>query len=291
MDLDERNILRVKDFVNNQTRSKELNSILDPFTFDNVTVDDVVKCCICFEITRFPIIFNCGHMECGECFHKDFTKRARRQNTNYFTRCPLCKDMIDPHHVFTLSQWMNLYPNSAVSKFYSKLRVRCSNVGCNLFINFTDLNEHEMLKCSYRLIKCPANNCPVVARPQILIVHTVNCPLNLIWCASCNERLTVIATGHSCAKSLQRARLLGQSVKNNEYTISDNHGLKSGDIILPPLKQLIKQDFDAVEKTLNVVRHNRALAIMNQPQTIPELDQPLVEEWLIDESTQAEAPI
>jgi hypothetical protein len=290
MELDERNIKRVIYFINNQTRFKELSINLDPFTFDNVTVHDSVNCCICFEVSRFPIIFSCGHLECCTCFYDDFTKRGRRKDTNYFTWCPICKNILNPFNVYTLSQWLNLYPNSAVSKFYNTLQVRCSNVGCNLFINFSELNEHEMLKCSRRLIRCPANLCPVIARQEILINHTINCPLNLVWCSSCNERLTVIASGHSCAKALQRSRLLGKCVSNGEYFISDNHALKNGDIILPLLKPIIKHDITTLEKLLDAVRHNRALAIINAPQTIRELDEPLTDDFLIDESTQAEAP-
>jgi hypothetical protein len=153
-----------------------------------------------------------------------------------------------------------------------------------------DLNDHEMLKCSQRLIHCPANQCPVFARQEILIIHSINCPLNLIWCSGCNEKVSVVAAAHSCSKSLQRARLLGQNPKFNEYFVSDCHGLNNGDVILPKLKPIIKQDVDAVEKCLNLVRYNRALAIMNQPQTMGELDEPAIDDFLIDETTQAEAP-
>ena len=149
---------------------------------------------------------------------------------------------------------------------------------------------HELLKCSYRHIRCPANNCKVTARPELMIVHASNCPLQVVWCSVCAERISVIATGHSCEKMLQRNKLLGRvrTVESNYLSYVD--GLYSGDIVLPQLNSHVRHDQQALEQIFNVIRINRGLEVMKHPQPPPlptlSLSLPQIPDFLIDESTQ-----
>ena len=299
MEFDELNLERIRKWVNNQTRHTDLPKSLDPCEFDNVLPSEVQKCSTCFEVPRYPLIFPCGHIECSSCYRDDFKIRAIRLGEDFITTCPICRAQVNPFNVKTLMQEINSNPESPVVKFYQKLNVRCSNKDCNLFITFSDLTDHELLKCSHRNIRCPASNCWVTARPEIMCIHACNCPLQVVWCAVCAIRISVIATGHSCEKMLQRNILLGRQRTAESIYFTNVHRFYSGDVVLPPLKPIVRFDQQTLDLIFNVIRITRGLAIMNQPQQIratrinnqqppltlpPSL--PPIADFLIDETTQ-----
>ena len=290
MELDERNISRVISWVNNQVRFQPLSANLDPQLFYNVTPDQVIKCAVCFEVPRVPVVFTCGHSLCCDCYQTDFDERACHRNDEYYCQCPVCRAEVNPFNTRTILQEISLNPDSSISKFYSSLNIKCSNVGCNLYFNYRDINEHEMLKCSMRIIKCPAAKCPCVSKVDIMRVHAVNCSHNHFWCSTCMEKMSVVAC-HGCKRNLKRYKLGGGSISN--YYLNYVHGLDDGDIILPERQCIPRNDLNVLELVRNKVRIDRGLRIMNKSPLIKDFNAPPIPDdddegnnFLFDETTQ-----
>jgi len=291
MELYEGNITRVTNWVNNQVRNQPLSANLDPLLFDNVTPEQVMKCCTCFEVPRFPIVLTCGHLQCCDCYQTDFIERSRRRNEAYYCPCPVCRAEVNPFNTRTILQELSLNAESSVSKFYLSLNIKCSNVSCNLYYNFQDISDHEMLKCSMRNIKCPTVKCPCISKVDVMRVHAINCWFNYFWCSTCMEKISVVVTYHDCKRNLKRYKLGGGSSSN--YYLNYLHGLEDGDIVLPERQVLPRNDLNVLEFVRNKVRIDRGLRIMNKSPLIKAFDAPVIPDdddeglnFLFDETTQ-----
>jgi hypothetical protein len=240
MELSEHNVAQLRNWVIRKSRITDLPNVIDASLIQNLDNERAQRCCICLEIARFPIIFPCGHFECSACHVGDFTARAIRRGSLYYSPCPLCRADVSPFKAHTLQQEIALSSSSSadssnVVRFYSELRVHCSNAGCDKTLPYAELNRHEMLLCAHRIIQCPARHCPCYARPDVIIAHTINCPLHYTWCAHCHEGISVTVAGHSCEKILQRSILLGKYRTKEDFHLADIHAEKHGNIILPQL--------------------------------------------------------
>ena len=270
MDLNEENIQRLTSWVNKEARKEEIKTIIDPTNCDFLTADTVVLCPACFDIPRFPLIFSCGHLECHKCYMADFKTRARRRGSTFFTICPMCRAEVRPETVLTASLEIKHHPNSKISKFYSGLRVQCSNFGCNQFIPYTQLTQHEVFQCPERNIQCPAESCPCIGRPKELLSHTIICPLHHIYCNTCESVWPVTVFGHNCIKVLQAKRITNIDSLNKTIQLTDNHTEPNDSVILPDLKSIARPDEEALQTILNVVRFNRGRLIFGRGSNIPE---------------------
>ena len=181
----QRNKDRLSAWVARQARLRDPVSSNDPCLIENPDHSTVFRCPACFDIPRFPIIASCKHVLCHECFVKMFHAQLFNIDNNYFTKCPECRKSLSPEDVHTFFQEKLANPASAVVKFYSSIRELCDNGGCNKFISYENLFDHEFFQCPFRRIACPAERCPSIAPPDLTLRHSLKCPLHFIWCGTC----------------------------------------------------------------------------------------------------------
>ena len=191
-ELSQRNKDRLAAWVARQARLRDPVSSIDPCLIENPDHSSVFRCPACFDIPRFPIIASCKHVLCHDCFIKMFHAQLFSIGNNYFTTCPESCKNLSPDDVHTFSQEKLANPTSAVFAFYNSIRVLCDNTGCNKFISYDSLFNHEFYLCSFRRIACPAECCPSVAPPDLTLRHTLNCPLHFTWCGTCLNKFTYV---------------------------------------------------------------------------------------------------
>ena len=62
-----------------------------------------------------------------------------------------------------------------------------------------------MFECPHRSILCPAQGCRFIIILNTVIIHSINCPVYLLYCAFCKLLYNVSVLSHDCnvIKSLQ----------------------------------------------------------------------------------------
>ena len=150
--------------------------------------------------------------------------------------------------------------------------MHCSNLGCNQFIPYTQLTQHEVFQCPERNIQCPAESCPCIGLPKDLLAHTINCPLHHIYCNTCETVWPVTVFGHYCNKVLQAKRITNINSLNKTIHLTENHTEPNDSVLLPDLKSIARPDEEALQKILNVVRFNRGRLSFGRGSNIPEDD-------------------
>jgi hypothetical protein len=275
-EFNQRNKDRLAAWVAQQPRIRNPKLTIDPLQIQNPDHNNVVRCPVCFDIPRFPIISICNHILCNECFVKNFTSKIINRGYDYFTKCPECRTKLFIADVKTYSQLKVTNPNSPASAFYGSIRVLCDNAGCNQFISFDQLNDHEMFQCSYRKIVCPAKLCPAVGRPEQTLNHTLNCPLHSIWCGICYTRYSCVVYGHNCQMMLQRRVLMGIKCTKELLVGYGNH--ETGDILLPNDDKPTSLDLQAIQSINNLIRLKRGMSMFKLYGGPAEQDDPEVAE-------------
>ena len=104
MDLTPDNIQRSSNWVNNEARLQDSRAYINPEIFNYLNIDLLMRCPACFDNSRFPLIFPCGHLEFHNCFSCDFKMRACRRGGIFFTICPVCRAEVRPEGVLTVSR-------------------------------------------------------------------------------------------------------------------------------------------------------------------------------------------
>jgi Zinc finger, C3HC4 type (RING finger) len=248
---------RLADWIAKQPRNRNPNTTIDPLQIENPDHTNVVRCPVCFDIPRFPIISKCNHVLCNECFVKNFTSKMSHRGNDYFTKCPECRAHLGITDVQTYQHYKLTNPNSTASSFYGSIKVVCDNAGCNQFICFDELNEHEMFNCLFRKIVCPAKLCPAVGPAEQILNHTLKCPLHSIWCGVCYTKYSCVVFGHNCEKMLQRRIIMGNKCTKELLIGHVNH--ESGDILLPNEDKPKSLDLEAIDSINNLIRLKRGM--------------------------------
>jgi len=270
MELSEDNIKRLTNWVEKESRIQDPSFIIQPSQIYSFDSDTIQRCPSCLEIPRFPIIFPCGHLECHNCYIKDFKVRGRHRENTYFSNCPNCRAEVNPEQVRTAREEIKLNPSSKAAKFYSTLQVQCDNINCNQFYPYSDLTKHEIFTCPYREVECPAKACPCAGTPDRLLVHTINCPLHFIWCKECYSKWPVAGYVHSCIKALQARFLSDKTCIRGVHHLSELHKLPSGSVVLPDQSFFEYPDDAALLSIRNLVRLDRGLVLFGHASRIPE---------------------
>ena len=270
MNFTEDNISRLTEWVQHAPRIDILKLTIDGVDIDNLNRDTCQRCPSCFEIPRYPIIFPCGHLECHSCYVKDFKLRGLRRDTSFYTVCPNCRAEVSPDLVRTVREEIQLQHTSKAAQFYSTIRVRCNNMGCNLFTPYLELDQHELYQCPRREVECPAKFCPCAGTPDCMEAHTTTCPLHYIWCQDCYSKWPVCGYHHSCLKSLQARVLSNKNFISGLNHLSNLHKQPSGSVVLPEHEPFESPDDMALLKVRNLVRENRAQVLFGQASSIPE---------------------
>ena len=85
---------------------------------ENIKKEEVLKCVVCYYICVFPIVFPCGHVICSCCYVCHFKLNHYQRFNSYYTKCPHCMEFINSSDSFTITQEIEVYPNSKPSLFY-----------------------------------------------------------------------------------------------------------------------------------------------------------------------------
>ena len=163
-------------------------------------------------------------------------------------------------------------PNSRASKFFNELRVRCTSTGCNEFIPYRQLTQHEMFQCPQRVIHCPAPRCPYIGRPTELLQHSIRCPLHFVYCQLCDSKYPVIEFGHSCIKALQAKSLTNYTEVSNTKRLTAQQEQPNDSLVLRANKTFAHPDNDSLDGILNKVRISRGRLLFNLKCEVPEDD-------------------
>ena len=180
-------------------------------------------CPHCFLLPRFPLVLKCGHVSCHRCFGEAF---ARKSQCNY------CREPIELDDVLTLREDRTKRPNSLAAKTYDELMITCTNIGCVKEFDIDHINQHEFKECPFRIIKCPGKDCNYKNNPIAVHKHALQCPFQMVYCATCYGAYGVEVLLHSCTSMLRR-RLL-DSIRNPIAWVPEIQNHSTGDVILPP---------------------------------------------------------
>ena len=74
----------------------------------------------------------------------------------------------------TITQEIEVYPNSKPSLFYQNALIQCPNDGCNQKISLSNWFKHIKSPYDYRLAQCPAIECAVTGTPMMFLLILFN---------------------------------------------------------------------------------------------------------------------
>jgi hypothetical protein len=215
--LSEKNAIRIQINIITQPGRIIVPCFIDNQLLENVDQSQVQKCVVCYNICVFLIIFPCGHLICGNCYLRHFKFNHSKRFESYYTQCPHCTKFIKYIDALTLSQELEGRPYSNPALFYNNAQCQCDNDGCNEKLSLSKWYKHIKFTCDHRIVKCPADKCSIIGKPNIICAHSFQCPFHTTWCAGCKTNWTVLATGHNCEKSKEYQERLG-----NIYQLSRN---------------------------------------------------------------------
>ena len=74
----------------------------------------------------------------------------------------------------------------------------CTYAGCGKSYQLETIQHHEMFECPHRIILCPAKGCQFINNVESVIIHSINCPFHLLYCAICKSLYNVSVLTHDC---------------------------------------------------------------------------------------------
>ena len=83
-------------------------------------------------------------------------------------------------------------------KIFPRVKFICSHARCGESYPLEKIHYHEMFECPHRSILCPAQGCQCINNVETVIIHTINCPFNLLYCAICKSLFNVSVIIHDC---------------------------------------------------------------------------------------------
>ncbi|KAL3872157.1 hypothetical protein ACJMK2_040104 [Sinanodonta woodiana] len=142
--------------------------------------DKKFLCNLCQRILREPIQSFCGHRFCKRCIEIVIS--------NGLQMCPQCKQegVVEEEHSVLKAD--KLYPDNALKREMSQIKVRCVNPGCSWQGIFKEFENHAS-QCQYQMVPCP--QCGNVTSQIELEDHkTKTCPKRLVNCRHCGQLTT-----------------------------------------------------------------------------------------------------
>ena len=112
--------------------------------------------------------------------------------------CPICKQCCDINEIYTYQVEKTKRPNSISMKMFKKAKFICSYAGCGVSYPLEKIYHHEMFECPNRIILCPAQGCRFINNVETVIIHSINCPFYLLYCALCKSLYNVSVLIHDC---------------------------------------------------------------------------------------------
>ena len=83
-------------------------------------------------------------------------------------------------------------------KIFKKAKFICSYAKCGVSLPLEKIHHHEMFKCPHRSILCSAQGCRFFNNVETVIIHSINCPFHLLYCAKCKSLYNVSVLIHDC---------------------------------------------------------------------------------------------
>lgn len=174
----------------------DLDDIRLPFDFfiSKSEASNVI-CPLCKLSFKEPIIAQCGHIFCYQCYQSIPTSESHIQCpidnksiSNYY-KCPLISNVINslmifcPNNCEWKGQFSDLYNH--LTKYCRKQIIKCiySLNGCDVLLQREEIQSKHIYECVYREVQC-RNNCG--CKDKILYMnedaHMKICPNELIHC-------------------------------------------------------------------------------------------------------------
>ena len=112
--------------------------------------------------------------------------------------CPICKQSCHLNEIYTYQVKKNKRLNSISMKMFKRAKFICSYAGCGVSYPLEKIHHHEMFECPHRSILCPAQGCRFINNVETVIIHSINCPIHLLYCALCKSLYNVSVLTHDC---------------------------------------------------------------------------------------------
>ena len=78
-------------------------------------------------------------------------------------------------------------PDFISMRMFKQAKFICSYEGCGKSYSLKIIHHHKMFECLYWSILCPAEGCKFINNVETLILHSINCPFHLLYCALCKS--------------------------------------------------------------------------------------------------------
>ena len=201
MDLSPHNIQRIKKWIQSEVDYNFLNpGYTIGFQDDQVLLEQNDKelkqvCPQCLLVLRYPLFFKCGHLTFLLCL------KEYRRHIVIFEKlfpCPICKQSCGLNEIYTYQVKKTKRPNSISMRMFKSVKFILSYAGCGRFYPLETINHHEMFECSHRSILCPAQGCRFINNLETVIIHSINCPFHLLYCALYISLYNVSVLTHDC---------------------------------------------------------------------------------------------
>ena len=112
---------------------------------------------------------------------------------------------------------------------FKSVKFICSYAGCGRSCPLETIHHHEMFEYPHRNILCPAQGCRFINNVKTVLIHSINCPVHLLYCAFCKSLYHVLVLTHDC-NVITSQRSIPLYLKYYHENSPPNHSHK--DIIL-----------------------------------------------------------
>ena len=223
---------------------------------ERITIDNkelIQPCVVCHLIPYFPIITDCSHLFCANCFTNLYKNHLVEENGFWIVKCPICRVTVDESKLRSGHQELVANPDSKFSKFFQNATINCLHGCSHNKHKILDYGVHQYFECERRVIKCPAKDCPTMTSAPLLQQHMKECPFMYIYCAKCLTGFRVGILVHDCALTLRQhyERMQFKGPPRLVGTIYPH--IRHGDVILPaeqPLKDILESVQEYIQKTI-----------------------------------------
>ena len=139
--------------------------------------------------------------------------------------CPICKQSCCINEIYTYLVEKKKHPNSISMRMFKRVKFICSNTGCGNSYTLEKVYHHEMFECPHCSILCPAQGCQFSNNVETVIIHYINCPFHLFYCAICQSLYNVSVLTHDC-NVIKSQRLIPCLFKYYHNNSPPNHSHK-----------------------------------------------------------------
>ena len=112
--------------------------------------------------------------------------------------CPICQQLCRLDEIYSLKVEKQNSPNSLSMRMFKQAKFICTYAGCGKSYPLETIHHHEMFECFHRRILCPAQGCNFINNVETVIIHSINCPFHLLYCAICKSLYNVSVLTHDC---------------------------------------------------------------------------------------------